>query len=137
MTIAKKKGVISNWDMTNRAERPRIFAIFFLLIVLTNLTFLILGYKQTAKYLLTVTAGFSAAFGITNFWKISIHTFAIGLAVSVFMHFFPALINLIAITLPILIAWTRIRLKRHTLGQTIGGIILAGSVYIYLQIFFG
>jgi membrane-associated phospholipid phosphatase len=81
--------------------------------------------------------GVSAAFAvllllITLRWKISGHSIAIASLAILVIHvmgqnFLPALL-----AIP-LVAWARIRIRRHTLAQTIAGAAL-GMLYISLII---
>jgi membrane-associated phospholipid phosphatase len=67
-------------------------------------------------------------FGITLWWKISVHSAAAaGVATLIW--------SLIGATLPLLagvviIAWSRVRLRRHTVAQTIAGAALGFAIFM-------
>jgi membrane-associated phospholipid phosphatase len=68
-------------------------------------------------------------FAITLRWKISAHTSsAAGVTVLILRVFGLAAVPLV-ISIP-LIAWSRVKLRRHTLGQTIAGALLGCGVIV-------
>ncbi len=68
-------------------------------------------------------------FVITLRWKISVHTSsAAGMTMLILRVFGPAAVPLV-ISIP-LIAWSRVKLRRHTLGQTLAGILLGSGVIL-------
>jgi len=126
-----KTGRISNWDITDRTQRPKVFSFFLALIVLILFVTSQLGYTQAANYLLLSTIGFGIAFAITLMWKISIHTFSVTLSVCLIMDIYKKPWIVIFFIIPLIIAWTRIHLKRHTFSQVAGGIAIALTVYFF------
>jgi membrane-associated phospholipid phosphatase len=87
-----------------------------------------------APPLLTAMAGIGVVqwfiiFTITLRWKISVHTTsAAGLTVLILRVFGIAAAPLV-ISIP-LIAWSRVKLRRHTLSQTIAGALLGSSIVV-------
>jgi membrane-associated phospholipid phosphatase len=68
-------------------------------------------------------------FAITLRWKISAHTTsAAGVTMLILRVFGLAAVPLV-ISIP-LIAWSRVKLRRHTLGQTIAGALLGSAVIV-------
>ncbi|HOT90799.1 MAG TPA: hypothetical protein PLJ78_04270 [Anaerolineae bacterium] len=68
-------------------------------------------------------------FAITLRWKISAHTTsAAGVTVLILRVFGLAAAPLV-VSVP-LIAWSRVKLRRHTLGQTLAGILLGSGVIV-------
>ena len=121
--IAWKTKFVSNWDVSNRQERPKLFwpliAIETISIVVFQLWFLI--------PMIVAFAGFAL---ITHFWKISGHTFASALATGVLVSRFgwqwwPALF-----IVP-LVVWSRVVRKNHTITQ-----VIVGALYAWLLVFF-
>ena len=121
--IAWKTKFVSNWDVSNRQERPKLFwpliAIETISIVVFQLWFLI--------PMIVAFAGFAL---ITHFWKISGHTFASALATGILVSRFgwqwwPALL-----IVP-LVAWSRVVRKNHTITQ-----VIVGALYAWLLVFF-
>lgn len=66
-------------------------------------------------------------FLITLRWKISAHTSSAAGVTMLILHVFGLAAAPLVISIP-LIAWSRVKLRRHTLGQTIAGALLGGGV---------
>jgi membrane-associated phospholipid phosphatase len=123
-----ERGLVSDLDVQRRAERPRPLAF----------TLTALAFSATALWLGSAPAllrGLSVAhltqttlvLAITLRWKISMHGAAIAACAALLLylagpHAAPALA-----AVP-LVAWSRIRLRRHTPGQTVAGAVLGGLV---------
>ncbi len=67
-------------------------------------------------------------FLITLRWKISLHSAAAGGLTVLGLSALSSTGLWIALTVP-LIAWARVRLRRHTLAQTIGGAVLGAAIF--------
>lgn len=66
---------------------------------------------------------------ITYFWKISLHTTAVtGVVVLLWLYAGPLALPLLGLV-P-LVAWSRVRLRRHTLAQSVAGAVLGASVIL-------
>ncbi len=73
---------------------------------------------------------------ITLRWKISVHTStAAGVATMILRLIGPTGLYL-ALSVPF-IAWSRVKLRRHTLKQTLAGMLLGSSIFMALAHFFG
>jgi membrane-associated phospholipid phosphatase len=72
---------------------------------------------------------------ITLHWKISVHTTAAA-SFTVLMYSLTGIAALPLMGLILLVAWARIRLKRHTLAQTIAGALL-GSLTMIIALTLG
>lgn len=129
MVIFLRTGIVSNWDITDRKERPKVLFIltgyFAILIVITAL----LGYTSAVPILSILTASMFVATFITLFWKISFHTFAVTLFTLFVIGTYNEPYLLPLLVLPFITAWTRIVLKRHTQLQAMGGILLGLGVF--------
>jgi membrane-associated phospholipid phosphatase len=68
-------------------------------------------------------------FLITLRWKISVHTSSAAGMTMLILHVFGLAAAPLVISLP-LIAWSRVKLRRHTLGQTIAGALLGSGVIL-------
>jgi membrane-associated phospholipid phosphatase len=66
-------------------------------------------------------------FAITLRWKISAHTSSAAGVTVLILHVFGLAAAPLVISIP-LIAWSRVKLRRHTLGQTIAGALLGSGV---------
>jgi len=120
--IAWKTKFVSNWDVSNRQERPKLFwpltAIEIISIVVFHLWFLI--------PMIVAFAGFSF---ITHFWKISGHAMAAALATGTVVvtygwRWWPVLL-----IVP-LVGWSRVIRKNHTVLQ-----IIAGAIYAWIFVY--
>ena len=121
--IAVKTKFVSNWDVSARQERPKLFwpliAIEVISIVVFQLWFLI--------PMIVAFAGFAL---ITHYWKISGHAFASALATGILVsrfgwHWWP-----VFLIVP-LVSWSRVMRKNHTIPQ-----VIVGAVYAWLIVFF-
>ena len=113
--VAYKTTFVSNWDVSNRRERPKIL---WTLVAIEGMSSIVL---QTATALPIVFALFGFAL-ITHFWKMSGHAMAAALTTGfVVMRFgwgwWPVLL-----IVP-LVGWARVVTKNHILAQVIAGAI--------------
>ncbi len=120
-----KYKIVSNWDVTRREQRPKLFVILFVLLALNVVFSYIFGYKEVTPMVALSAIAFGVAFLITFYWKISIHTFATTLAVGMLIYLFKSPWLGLLFALPLATAWSRVYLQRHTLSQATGGIMLA------------
>ena len=124
-----RKGTVTDFHLNVREERTQPF---LLMTINTAVVFLVMLLAGAPKLILiVVAAGALQLFCmllITLRWKISGHcTAATGLAVLALALFGE---NLLPLTLLIpVIAWSRIRLNRHSLAQTVAGVFL-GAITI-------
>jgi len=121
--IAVKTKYVSDWDVSNRQERPKLFwpltAIEIINIVVFQLWFLI--------PIIAAFVGFSL---ITHFWKISGHAFASALTTGILVSRFGWRWWPVLLIVPI-VTWSRVVRKNHTLTQ-----VIAGALYAWLIVFF-
>jgi membrane-associated phospholipid phosphatase len=68
-------------------------------------------------------------FLITLRWKIRVHTTSAAGVTMLILHVFGLAAAPLVISIP-LIAWSRVKLRRHTLGQTIAGALLGFTVIV-------
>lgn len=73
---------------------------------------------------------------ITSFWKISFHTSWITFTSITYYVFFGKWMLLLFLFVP-LVAWARVKIKRHTAGQVIAGSLLAFITVSFGFSFFG
>jgi membrane-associated phospholipid phosphatase len=122
------RGRVSDLDVQLREERtrPLIFTI-----ACGGLAWLLLALGGAPLEMVVVAGGLwlqtVVIFGITLWWKISVHSAAAaGIATLVW--------SLAGTSLPLLIgvpiiAWSRVRLRRHTVAQTIAGAALGFATF--------
>ena len=127
--ILKSLGKVSDYEFTDRKERPpyfiiqsTLFIIGYILIRNTGNTELInIAYAQAI-----ITVIFTV---VTFFWKISGHmTYGVFFLMTM-IYLFPEVKHLYLILLFIPpLAWSRVALEKHTYLQTIAGTILSLAV---------
>lgn len=124
-------GEISDWDTTKRQQRLKLYG-FTLAVHAVGVVFAaVLGKIILAKILLAFWTLALAYALVTLVWKISLHTgvFASGVTFAALLWgenwLWPAAL------LP-LIAWSRLKLKKHTPAQVVVGAILGPAILLIL-----
>ncbi|GCF10195.1 phosphatase PAP2 family protein [Dictyobacter arantiisoli] len=117
-------GKFTDADVSVRSQRvgPFLFGITSSLLgdVILHLT---QGLKNLETVLLLVAICGLLMMIVTLWWKISMHASALGAALTALSMAYGKII-LPAFVLLILVSWSRVRLKRHTLAQVIAGSII-------------
>jgi hypothetical protein len=127
LLVGRKRGWVGDMEMTQRADRPR-----FILISLSSdvLALAILWLSEGPHLLrLLVLTYFCLAvvmLTISSFWKISMHMAGVGgfATALVFVFGAPALWAFLALPL---VAWARLKRRKHTPAQLAAG-ALAGAL---------
>ena len=130
-----RKGTVTNFHLNVRKERTQPFLI---MTINSVAVFIIMYIVGAPKLILIVIAAAAIQLVcmllITLRWKISGHcTAATGLLVLTLALFGENLLPLVLL-IP-LIAWSQIRLKRHTLAQTVAGVFL-GAISVSALLYF-
>jgi membrane-associated phospholipid phosphatase len=131
--VLKKLGKVTDYEFTDRKERPPYFTtitVLFGIIFLFVLTLDVEILTKVSMNLFVVTGVLTA---VTFFWKMSGHmTFSTTLFATLLYLFpnTPALMFLFLLT-P-LIAWSRIALNKHTLTQVVIGTLIPLSISILI-----
>lgn len=120
----RRRGRVSDLDLSVRQER--ILPLFVTLAAMVA-GWLILHWAVAPRLLLAFAA-FNAAqvalfLLISLFWKISMHTTAVA-ALAVIVGFVLGDAALLLFPIVPLVGWSRLRLRRHTLGQAVAGALL-------------
>jgi membrane-associated phospholipid phosphatase len=129
-------GRISDFDMSERPERERVFAGFVVIYLIAALS---LSLAHAPIQLQAITWGYwgtaLATMVITRWWKISTHAFGIAgpfAAMFVLFNFQP----LPYVALVPLVGWARVYLHSHTIAQVLGGAALAvANTVIFFRLF--
>ncbi|MBN2100482.1 hypothetical protein JW710_01110 [Candidatus Dojkabacteria bacterium] len=121
----------NNWDITTREKRPLIFSFLLIPMILICVLSRYWGYDMASTYMTAFTIGFGISIIVTLFWKISIHAYSAAIFTIILMDINRSPWTIILIILPILTGWSRIVLKKHTVAQVIGGILLVAWLYIF------
>ncbi len=123
--IAVKTKFVSNWDLSDRTERPKIM---WPLVVIEGVC-IVLFHLWPLLPIFFAIIGFAI---ITHFWKISGHAMAAGLATGVCVITYGWVWWPVLLIVP-LVGWSRVVRKNHTLLQVIAGAIYAWAiVFIFL-----
>jgi membrane-associated phospholipid phosphatase len=129
-------GRISDFDMSDRFEREKIFLVIVVIDLLAAIAFTIAkvpvqivaiawGYWATALVIMI----------ITRYWKISTHAFGIAGPFAVMFVLFK-LQPLPYVGLVPLVCWARIYLRAHTLAQVVAGATVAvASTLVFFRLF--
>jgi hypothetical protein len=127
LLIGRRRGWVSDLEMTRRAERPR-----FILVSLGSdlLALLVLGVLHGPHLLSLIVLTYFclaiAMLAISGFWKISLHMAGVGgfSTALLFVFGWPALWAFLSLPL---VAWARLRRRKHTLAQLLAGAV-AGAL---------
>lgn len=136
--IMRKRKMISDNDAMIKDQRtlPYFIAILFysigiIIMLLTKVSIISIAFWfcYISNTIITIL--------INKYWKISAHSMgASGAAAALFFVF--GWSSFAAMIVTILVGWSRIELKCHTLQQVIAGIVLAFvSVYVQMKIITG
>jgi len=121
LLVGRKRGWVSDLEMTRREERPR-FILVSLGSDLLSLAVLFFWNGPQLLRLIILTYFFLAVvvFSISSFWKISMHMVGVGgfSTALVFVFGLPALFAFISLPL---VAWARLHRRKHDLAQLTAG----------------
>lgn len=127
--ILRKLGKTSDYEFTDRKERPPYFITLTILFLAGYFVIKGLGIESITTVslnILTITAIFTL---ITFFWKISGHMTYGTLFLMTIIYLFPGIPELYLIFLAIPpLAWSRVELGKHTYKQTIAGTALSLTI---------
>ncbi len=133
--ILRKMGKVTDYEFTNRKERPPyfttislLFGILFLLITTLNIEALTLTRVSLNIFLVSFVITL-----ITFFWKISGHMTYSTILFITLVYLFPSTPSLMFLfVLTPIIAWSRIVLNKHTPTQVILGTLITLSISILI-----
>ncbi|HCS78504.1 TPA: hypothetical protein DIV55_02040 [Patescibacteria group bacterium] len=124
---------ISDLHITKRQERTplNLFVLFCLSVGLVFARWFAIPTLVSLLFYLVIW--FAAFTGITFVWKISAHTSVMTLAALLLATGVQTLF--IFSCLILLVAWSRIQLKNHTIPQVVGGVVLSLAMVVLVVIF--
>ncbi|HLG79077.1 MAG TPA: hypothetical protein VKX46_21875 [Ktedonobacteraceae bacterium] len=128
ITVGVSLGKFSDLDVSVRSQRtgPFLFSMASTLIGLSLLLFL--HGPKNLETLLLITLVCHCLMMVTTFWwKISMHASSISGAVTMLAMLY-GIIILPAYLLVVLVAWSRVVLRRHTLAQVTAGALLSSTI---------
>jgi len=117
--IAWKTKFVSNWDVSDRRQRPKILWTLVLLEIAASV---VLHTAGTIPIIVALI-GFAV---ITHFWKMSGHAMGTALATGYIVAKFGFVWWPVLLVVPA-VAWARIVRKDHTVAQ-----VIAGAAYSWL-----
>jgi membrane-associated phospholipid phosphatase len=130
------RGVITDLDMQLREQRirPLIFTI-----ACSGLGWLLLALGRAPVQMVALAGALwiqtAIILGITLRWKISVHCASAAGAAAVAWSLFGTPLPLLVVPI---IAWSRVRLRRHTMAQTVAGTLLGlGILVVALRVMQG
>lgn len=135
--VSYKLKWVSDIDLSHREERPVFLGVFIASLAIAS--FLLYLLKVPLKFFVFTFAGLVMVFiasAITLYWKISFHT-AVTTSVITAIVILGGWVFAPMYLLVLVIAWARVRLKKHTLWQVIGGTLLAFAITVIIFYLFG
>jgi hypothetical protein len=132
LLIGRKRGWVSDMELSRREERPRFILVSLSSDVLA-LTALWLGNGPQLLRLIVLTYFCLAIvmFSISSFWKISMHMAGVGgFSTALFFVFgAPALWTFLSL---VLVAWARLHRRKHDVPQLIAGAVAGALVTAFV-----
>lgn len=122
--VAWKTGRVSNWDVSNRGERPKIL---WSLIVIELISIIVFQLWSVIPILIAII-GFTV---ITHYWKISGHAMAAALATGTVISAYGWSWWPVLLVVPV-VAWARVVRRDHTILQVIAGAIYSWALLLLL-----
>ncbi len=125
-----RKGVVSDLHIGVRVERIRPLIAMLACMGLALLGALLFSAPQTLRIFL----GLSLVQGVvltvvTLIWQISFHAAAATALVAASGVIYGATVALVLAPILLVVAWARLRLKRHTFRQIVAGALVAGTLF--------
>jgi membrane-associated phospholipid phosphatase len=121
--LAYKKGVIKDLDVPNRKDRVKFLLIASICWLISIFITYFYGSYTIFKMTLLSFILISIFLVITRFWKISIHVGVNTTAILFINYLYNWQFLFLFILIPI-VAWSRYKLKVHTLSQVIAGFLV-------------
>jgi hypothetical protein len=127
LTLGKRFGWVSDFEMSQRIERPRFILVSLSSDVLALLVLSALGGPHLLRVMvLTYFCLGATMFAISSFWKISLHMVGVSGFSAALLFVFGAPAWLAFLSVP-LVAWARWQRRKHTPAQLAVG-ALAGAL---------
>jgi membrane-associated phospholipid phosphatase len=135
--VRMRQGRLSDADMSNRTERNEAYLLGG---VSMTIALGVLAYAGAPLAVVALAASFlliAVLSGITNiWWKISMHASAIA-AVATLATMQSRSLGAAFWVLVVLVNWSRLHTRNHTLGQVTAGTVLAAAVVYVVHRFLG
>jgi hypothetical protein len=126
--IAWKTKVVSNWDITNRTERPKILWPMVLIECICLFVFRL-------WIIIPVLVAITGLAIITHWWKISGHAMASAFTAGTLVmtygwSWWPVLL------IPLIVSWARVVRRDHTVTQVVAGMTYSLGILIGSRVMF-
>jgi len=132
-----KKGKITDFDISLREQRPRVFAVSLASVIISLAVLALLGVPLVmVAAIVGAVVGMVVAAIITFYWKVSLHAVGVACFVSVALWLY-GLIMLFAVLLLPLIGWARAKVEAHTPAQILVGALIGFLIPIFVFFAFG
>lgn len=132
--VRMMKVMHTNWDISNRPKRVKLLCmllVFSLLLYWSSMIWHSVGLTNFFSLFLLWLFGF---FLVTLKTKISGHLAVLVFSIGLLVSWYELSLWVLAVIVP-LVGWSRVRLKRHTVWEVIGGTAYSlGVVMIYTQL---
>jgi len=126
---------ISDWDMTKREQRGELYFLTVFLHLFGVVLAFFLGKIVMAKILFVLWSLALIFALITMVWKISVHAGVNGAMLSFFCHLYGWQNYWWLVIILVLVLWSRVEIKKHSILQvSLGSILAIGWVELGLKI---
>ncbi len=125
--VALNVGMISDWDVSKREERPRILSLVLLLEVIAFFFMRMFVSVWTAQMILVIFFALVGFTLITLRWKISGHALTSALVSGSIVSWYGLWWWPVLLIVP-LVGWARVVRKNHTPAQVVAGAVYAWSI---------
>jgi len=116
-----KRGSLSDWDISKRQERVRLFSLTVVMHAVTVVYAFVLGKTELGLLLLVLWSLAIVFASITFVWKISVHAGVNGVLLTFFNHFWGWDNYWWLVIILLLVLWSRVEIKKHSWKQVFGG----------------
>lgn len=131
------KNIFTDLDVSKRTQRPLLFGVSLVLCILYLAGLLFLNGPQI---LLVVVLGIIISIVLVSLIntriKLSIHVATVSALLFALAIVYQGFYILSLFLIPV-VAWARLKIKRHTLSETvvggIFGIVLSGAIYLFIK----
>jgi membrane-associated phospholipid phosphatase len=129
-----KKGFFNNIDVSNRKQRIILYPVVIIVVLLFGFIVYSLNGPRSLVYASCMFVAALILFDVVNTKiKASIHVASVASLVTGVVYHYGGISYLLIFLIP-LMAWARIKEKRHTLRETIVGGIM-GTVFSFIAIY--
>jgi hypothetical protein len=132
--ICVRKGIFTDYDVSKREQRPLLFLVAILLAVIYLFGLFIFNAPAILFFVtFGIILGIIAA-GIVNNWiKASMHVATVASLLSALAIVYGGFYHLLLLLIPV-VAYIRVKAKRHTISETVAGAIFGCSLSLLLSL---